>query len=288
MRGLAAGLCALAAALCPAPAALAQQRPVEVQYSFWPPAYALEQQRAFEKALATVAPQRPGVRDVYILAAGLYGGHVFQNEASQGAAALANHFRADGRMIVLSNDHTPGATLYPASTPAHIQAALGRIAEVMDKDQDVAVIFLTSHGAQNAGIAGHEPNLAGEGVLSDFMITPGALRGALDAAGIKNRIVILSACFAGQFIPTLQDPHTIVLTAASQDRTSFGCQAERDWTYFGDAFFNEALPQSASLIDAFDKAKSVIGGWESQGNLTPSEPQSFIGAQTKFLSEIEK
>lgn len=291
MRRLIAGPCALLAAFFVSFAAHAQSaRPVEVQYGFWPPSFALEQQRVFDKQLEAVKPQTAGKRDVYILAAGLYGGHVFENEAAQGALALQAHFNTDAsRTIVLSNDHKPGATLYAASTPAHLQTALGRLAEQMDKEEDVAVIFLTSHGSQNAGIAGHEPNLAGEGALADYMITPGALRGALDASGIKNRIIILSSCFAGQFIPTLQDPRTVVLAAASPDRTSFGCQAERDWTYFGDAFFAQSLPQSKSIVKAFEDAKGVIGGWETQGNLTPSQPQSFVGAQAaKFLAEIEK
>jgi hypothetical protein len=294
MRGLFAGPCAVLAALAvmvSSSAAFAQARPkpIEADYSFWTPAYSLAQQRLLTKTIEGLQPQRPGVRDVYILAAGLYGQHVFENEAAQGAAALSAHFRSEGRAIVLSNDHHEGPVEYAAAAPDHIQTALAAIAEKMDKDEDVAVIFLTSHGSMGLGIAGFEPVLSGgDTPMRDFMITPGVLRGALDASGIKNRIIILSACFSGQFIPTLQDTHTVVIAAASPDRTSFGCRAENDWTYFGDAFFNQALPQSKSLLGAFDAAKVLITNAETQGSLTPSLPQSFVGTQTKYLAEIEK
>jgi hypothetical protein len=291
LRALLAVL-ALALAASPGLAAAQQSRPqpVAIDYAFPAPAYALAQQRLFAQTLENLKPSRPGVRDVYILAAGLHGGHVFENEAAEGAAALSLHFSSEGRTIVLSNDHHPGPSIYPSATPEHIEAAIGRIAEAMDKDNDVAVIFLTSHGAPNAGIVGFEPTLAGgEAAVKDYMITPGALRGALDSAGIKNRIIILSACFSGQFIPTLSDPRTIVITAASADRTSFGCQAQRDWTYFGDAFFNQSLPQSGGLLAAFERAKGLISSWETQGALTPSQPQSYLGAQSqKYLAEIER
>ena len=43
----------------------------------------------------------------------------------------------------------------------------------------------------------------------------------------------------------------MVITAARADRTSFGCADENDFTYFGRAFFNEALPASGSFFEAF-------------------------------------
>ncbi|MFX5684818.1 C13 family peptidase, partial [Acinetobacter baumannii] len=71
----------------------------------------------------------------------------------------------------------------------------------------------------------------------------------LDGLGIKRRVVILSACFAGVFVPVLASDDTAVLTAASSDRTSFGCQADADWTFFGDALVNHAL-RKAQPLDA--------------------------------------
>lgn len=264
---------------------------VSAEYGYWPPAFALTQQRLMAKTLDGMQPQRPGVRDVYVLSVGLHGGHVFENEAAQGAAALTSHFGAQGRTIVLSNDHRAGEPpRYPAAVPQNIQASLARLAETMDKNEDVAVIFFTSHGSQNVGLAGFEPlTSGGERPLRDFVISPGALRGALDASGIKNRIVIISACFSGQFVPTLQDANTIVMTAASAAKSSFGCQPERDWTYFGDALFQQSLPNAKALTGAFENARRLIAQWEGEQKLAPSEPQLFIGAEMgKVLADVEK
>ena len=66
--------------------------------------------------------------------------------------------------------------------------------------------------------------------------------------------------------------------AAAADRTSFGCEPQRDWTYFGDAYFNRALRGGASMLEGFERAKVQISTWETEQRLTPSNPQSAIGA----------
>jgi hypothetical protein len=69
----------------------------------------------------------------------------------------------------------------------------------------------------------------------------------------------------------------MVLTAASSTRTSFGCSDDRNWTYFGEALFEKALAQDGPLADAFLAAKATIANWEREQNITPSEPQMFVG-----------
>ena len=71
-------------------------------------------------------------------------------------------------------------------------------------------------------------------------MTPQEVAAVLDREGIKNRVVIVSACYSGTFVPPLANDNTIVLTAADAKSTSFGCAPERDWTYFGDAFSAKA------------------------------------------------
>ena len=52
-------------------------------------------------------------------------------------------------------------------------------------------------------------------------------------------------------------------SSARADRASFGCADENDFTYFGRAFFKEALPQSSSFEEAFEKATVLIAQWET-------------------------
>jgi hypothetical protein len=223
------------------------------------------------EALAAVAPQRPGTLDVYVISAALWGDPVFEREARQSEEILRAHFRAEGRSITLSAGGE-FERLYPAATPTNIAAAIGRVGATIDPNEDLVVLFLTSHGSPDGSVALRET-----GRLSGVM-RPTHLRDMLAQAGIRNRVIIVSACFSGAFIAPLMDANTIVLTAAAPDRSSFGCQPQRDWTFFGDAYFNNALRGGASLVPAFDQAKALIERWEREQNLTPpSNPQRYVG-----------
>lgn len=70
---------------------------------------------------------------------------------------------------------------------------------------------------------------------------------------------------------------TLVLTAADEDHPSFGCSNEREWTYFGDAFFNHSLRPGVTIEQAFLAAKVMISQWEVRDGLTPSNPQGYFG-----------
>jgi hypothetical protein len=66
---------------------------------------------------------------------------------------------------------------------------------------------------------------------------------------------------------------TLVIAAARADRSSFGCEDRRLWTYFGDAYFNRALRQETSFRRAFELARQLIATWEVEARLQPSLPQ---------------
>jgi hypothetical protein len=125
-------------------------------------------------------------------------------------------------------------------------------------------------------------------------LRPLNLRTSLAQAGIRNKVIIVSACFSGHFIlPFSADPGALVLTAAAADKTSFGCEPSRDWTYFGDALFNHALRGGDGLIESYNDALTLISGWEKDLHVKweglpasqkkpgteplPSNPQSNIG-----------
>lgn len=108
-------------------------------------------------------------------------------------------------------------------------------------------------------------------------ITAASMDSALDDAKIGRRIIIVSACYSGSWIPALAGDNTIVVTASAKDRTSFGCSDERDLTYFGEAFLTGPLRNGASFKQAFEVAKKKIAGWETSENLTPSKPQAYVG-----------
>ncbi len=247
------------------------------------PAELAAEERLFANAIAGLAPQRPGQRDVYVLAAGLWDDHVFLNEAQQSAKVLANRFGAQERTLVLAQGAQARETGLPAATPAQFNRALAALGDVMDRAEDVLVLFITSHGAQAQGAIFQETGRL-QAVLS-----PNALAASLRETGPEHRIVIVSACFAGQYSAALANPKTIVLTASAPDRSSFGCEPERDWTWFGDAFFNVALRGKLPLLDAFEQAKATVQGWEIRESQRASKPGVFVGEEMKaLLPQIEK
>jgi hypothetical protein len=132
-------------------------------------------------------------------------------------------------------------------------------------------LSISSHGAQDPAIAVSNSQLP----LND--LTDEDLADALHESGIKWRVIIISACYAGGFIERLRDPQTVVIAAAAADRTSFGCSNDRDLTYFGEAFYRDALPNARSLRDAFDTAKAAIAERESREHMEASNPQAYFG-----------
>jgi hypothetical protein len=245
-----------------------------------PPAEAARQAQLLGESLANLAPQRPGQLDVYVLSAGLWSDPVFEREASQAEAILREHLGAEGRTIMLSAGLGVAGyeRRYPAASPNNLIAAMGRIGEIIDQEEDLVVLFLTTHGSPDgtAALREHDRLQAG--------LRPVHLRDALAAANIQNRIIIVSACYSGAFIAPLANDNTIIMTAAAPNRASFGCQPENDWTFFGDAYFNRAVRGGANMLPAFDEAKTLIQQWESERNLTPpSNPQRYVGSRAAAM-----
>jgi hypothetical protein len=224
-------------------------------------------------ALDKLKAQRPGIVDAFVIVAALDTDPVFDREAREAARVLTSRFGADGRTIVLAEDEgTDRADA--AGTPANLAMALARAAAAMDQNEDVLVLYTTSHGSPHAGL-NYRHAVFGSGV-----ITPDQLAGMLGAHGPQNRLIILQACFAGQFIPALASPRTIVASAASSMQSSFGCTADNDWTFFGHALINQAMRRPDTFVRQFRRAVVTIIGWEQKLGIASSNPQIKVGSDT--------
>jgi hypothetical protein len=220
------------------------------------------QRRLLDEALAAVAPSDPRKIDLYLLAvAGDGSQEVFRREVEFVRRQFARDFGTQGRSVVLVNSrNTAGAA--PMATLTSIRESLKTIAARMDRERDILFMFLTSHGSKEHELVLSQDNM---GLRSLPARELGAL---LKASGIRWRVVVVSACYSGGFIEDLKDDHTLVITAARHDRQSFGCADENDFTYFGRAFFKEALPGSRSFEEAFRKAETLIREWELKDHKT--------------------
>jgi Peptidase C13 family len=224
-----------------------------------------------EDALDRIAPGRAGVTEIYSIAfAGSGAEDVFLNEALGVNEIMADLFDTAERSIVLANSEKHAGET-PFATVTALQRALATVAERMDEGEDILFLFLTSHGSPDHSL---EVSLAPYDLEQ---ITPVRLRRLLDESGIRFRVIVVSACYSGGFIRSLANPNTMVITASSADRTSFGCRDGRQWTDFGQAYFKEALPATGSFEGALQRARELIAQREAAAKLTPSEPQIFVG-----------
>ncbi len=225
-----------------------------------------------EQALAQLAPGTPGVTDAYLLAFGADGNEdVFRNEVDYAQTLFAQRFGMQGRTLALLN-HPDTTGELPLATLTNLRLALAGIGAKMNRDEDLLVLFMTTHGSED-----HQLLVDLQPLALDW-IGPTDLRSALDDAAIDWRVVIVSACYSGGFIEALATPMSMTITAARADRPSFGCGADAELTYFGRAFLVEALNRTSSIPIAFELARERVLEMERAEDFDASFPQIDIGA----------
>jgi hypothetical protein len=244
-----------------------------------------EQPARLVAATEHMAPREPGAANVFYLGfAGDGEQDIFKREELFAQEVFGQHFGPAGsseeRSVDLINDNDDRDS-YPLATVSAVQQSLKLIASHMDVDQDVLVLMLTSHGSRD-GLA------VVNGSIPVLQLSPPDLRNALDQSGIKWRVVIVSACYSGVFVDALKSDDTLVITAADADHSSFGCDDDRDLTYFGEAFLKDSVPTTRTLEEAFRKAAGLIRERETKESKTPSNPQMSIGPRIREkLQEVE-
>jgi hypothetical protein len=232
------------------------------------------QQALWQSTVAAIVPERAGVTDVYGLVFAPYAAEdVFLRESTLVSEVLAERFDARGRVLHLLNHGSTSAS-HPWATTLNLQRGIEALAQRMDKDKDVLVVYLTSHGASDFKLAAsHWP-------LEIAPLSPGELREALDRAGIRNRVIAVSACYSGGWVDVLAGDSTLVMTAADATHTSYGCGRLSELTFFGRALFDEQLRKTRSFEQAFARAVPVIQQREIDAGKEDgfSNPQIRVGA----------
>jgi len=235
------------------------------------------QSRSLIAALDGVAPQRPGVTELFAITFAPYASEdVFRREVKMVGGMLDDRFDTAGRRMNLQN-HASTLGTVPWATPLNLQRAIDRMAARMDRDEDILFLHLTSHGARDGRLAaGFEP-------LSVAEVTPADLRRWLDDAGVRYAVLSISACFSGSWIPALEAPGTLVLTAADATHTSYGCGRKSELTFFGRAMYDEQLRKTRSFEAAFAAALPVIDRREKEAGKSdgPSNPQMRMGVEIR-------
>lgn len=229
------------------------------------------QEGLIDAALTALQAQRPGVIDLYFIGLAPYAGQdVFARELQFAKDLFDERFDARDRSLLLINNPDTVQTA-PLATITSLQRSLDHLGRLMDIDEDFALLYLSSHGQRGGWIS------FASWPLQLYDLEPARLRQMLDAAGIRRRVIVVSACYSGAFIDAFDDDHSLVITAAAADRTSFGCSNEADLTYFGRAFLAQALSQTRSFEQAYELARQAVLAQETREGLLPSMPQIRVG-----------
>jgi hypothetical protein len=230
-----------------------------------------EQADRIDEALEPIQRGRAANSQAFFLGfAGVGDEKVFAQEIGLATRVVGERFGIGDRHLSLINDERDLERV-PIASVSGLRYALQGLAARMDLDKDVLFLSISSHGSEGPAIAVSNSQfplqiLAGEDLVD-----------ALHDSGIQWRVIIISACYAGGFINSLRNSKTIIIAAAAADRASFGCSSDSDLTYFGEAFYRDALPAARSLRDAFETAKTAIGARERSEHATPSDPQAYFG-----------
>jgi hypothetical protein len=206
-----------------------------------------------------------------VLVAGDYRAHsgapskVFDNARHDLAAAFAKIGFSKANMVQFSVDYDEGTQ---HTNVSDIAAALQSVAA---RARAGCLIYFTSHGTPDGIIVG------------DTVFGPNAMRDMVNSAcGSRPSVIVMSSCYAGQFVAPLQGDNRIIMTAARPDRTSFGCGELDHYTFFDDCFLR-ALPMAGDFPGLGGLAQQCVAEREQQMKATPpSEPQVNVGPNVIF------
>ena len=230
-----------------------------------------QQDRLTAALLATVRPGTPGVVEMYFVGfAGDGNEDVFMNEVTYVRDLMRRRY-GDGHALALINNAATVDEL-PLANRHNLERVLRGVGEKMNRDEDILFVYFSSHGSQE-----HQLSVFLDALNLDDL-EPLDVEKAVRMSGATYRVVGISACYSGAFLPPLRGPTTLAFSAARADRTSFGCGNDRDFTYFGEALFRDQIAHGVELIAALDAARESVAARERRERLTPSEPQVIIGA----------
>jgi hypothetical protein len=181
-------------------------------------------------------------------------------------------------------DARPGIELQRLTSDLSLRTASRRIATAQSIESALSgtaaqgcFVFMTSHGTTD-GLFLREDFDSGK------TLSPGKLDRILDKqCGARPTVVVVSACHSGVFIgKASKGDNRIWLTAARDDRVSFGCGAEFELTYFDECLL-AAWPKSRTWTQLFDRTNTCVRLKESELSESSSLPQAFFGKGVKDL-----
>ena len=139
---------------------------------------------------------------------------------------------------------------------------------------EACFVYMTSHGDESGFFLRADRRT----------LSPSALDQALSAGcGERPTVLVVSACHSGTFVNAARRPNRIIVTAAATDRTSFGCGADDDYTYYDQCFLQQ-LESASTWRELAEATRTCVATLEQRlGVRRQSRPQISVGAAVANL-----
>lgn len=210
------------------------------------------QQFLLDQALDDLDDEQPGVTDLYFVGFAPDARKIgFVADVESAARVMDRHWATRGRSIVLVNNPSTIAQR-PFATVTNLRETLEEIGGIIDPDEDIVMLYLTGDAGRDGVLAAVNPP------LELVPLSPRALRSLLDAEGIRFRVVVVSACYAGAWVDALKDDDTAVVASSAADVRGAGCAGGLRPGAFETAFFGDGMRRSGDLVKAFSAARDVL------------------------------
>lgn len=162
-----------------------------------------------------------------------------------------------------------------ATAPAQLASVANVATALRTGGGDACLVFVTSHGEEKGFVLKTDRRL----------FDPGSLDRVLSAGcGSVPTVVVVSACHSGTFLtPDMRKPNRVILTAAAKDRSSFGCGAGDQYTYYDQCLLQQ-FDGAATWRDLAVATRACVENLERRMGVRQSSlPQTFVGAQVEDL-----
>ena len=181
---------------------------------------------------------------------------------------IVRGFQAAGLPAATMVDYSLNPALADPTTPRDVLAGVAAAAQ---RGQRGCLLYFTSHGSPEAVVFG------------ETELTPADMAQLVRQwCGARPTVVIVSACYSGIFVNALAAPNRMILTAASRERTSFGCGEQETYPWF-DGCVLEAMPTATDFLALAAGARTCVVRKEAEAGIElSSQPQLFVGAEMQL------
>jgi len=164
----------------------------------------------------------------------------------------------------------------PASVPPERVSSSTNVRTALRSNGGAACfVFVTSHGSEDGFFLGADRRIIGPTFLD---------RALSEGCGAAPTVLIVSACHSGAFInDDTRRPNRVILAAAAVDRTSFGCGADNEFTWYDWCLLRQ-FDGAATWGQLALATRSCVEGLERRmGVSKASQPQLFVGSHVSDL-----